>query len=795
MNHIRQTLLYAGMAWLAGMCFSLSASAQAADEAPAKEKKAKPAAAAAARPAAGSAKAGAVGSPVNLAPPEDPVVTALLTSNPTTPSEIFRTAQLLLEAGRPELAKRYLKKLLDAKLDDGQWTSLVDEFHTAAFTDLAGRTELRPESEELIHAALGARNRRLHDPARIAEQIKQLQDPSPEVRTRALASLQAAHGAGANALIAVLADPQRAAEYAAVRAALVAMRGDAIDPLADIIERAEPELMIQAIETLAQMRATQATVYLFVPALSEGSDLRVRAPARAAIVQLMGQLPSKAQASQQLSDLARSYFAGKQTMRTDVDGRVTLWTWDPATKQCTPRNCAPDDAARAVAARLARAALALAPDNHQVQMLALAAALEQVVYDRGLDKRLDFVKDPVVREIASLDPQTIEGVLAFCLAEHHPAAARAAAEILGHVGKAQNLLQGGTEPSPLVRAVRSPDRRLRMAALESIVALKPQTPFAGSSHVLESLAYLAASSGGRRALVVSPNTETLEEWVGVLKFRNVASDLAATGREAVRMALRCPDYEMVVIDMATLGPPAEEIVEQLHQDYRTASLRIGLVARAGFLERAERIAERDPLVIAFSRPLDAEAARWQLGQLTALTPREFVGFSERLALAVRALDCLAKAANTSGSLYDLRRVEEAVLAGLLVPRLSGHAVAVLADLGTQTSQQALVDVASRFVNPLTVRQAAGIAFAFNVKRFGLLLDQGAIRLQYARYNKSASQDLATQKVLASILNTIESRATPSILEAAKKGAAPEKPAQPKRPGKPVDHKDPTEEKK
>ena len=429
----------------------------------------------------------------------------------------------------------------------------------------------------------------------------------------------------------------------------------------------------------------------------------------------------------------------------------------------------------------------LAPDNHQVQMLALAAALEQVVYDRGLDKRLDFVKDPVVREIASLDPQTIEGVLAFCLAEHHPAAARAAAEILGQIGKPQDLLQGGSEPSPLVRAVRSPDRRLRMAALESIVALKPQTPFAGSSHVLESLAYLAASSGGRRALVVSPNTETLEEWVGVLKFRNMASDSAATGREAVRMALRCPDYELVVIDMATLGPPAEEIVQQLHQDYRTASLRIGLVARAGFLERAERIAEEDPLTIAFSQPIDAEAARWQLGQLTALTPREFVGFSERQDLAVRALDCLAKLAGTSGNLYDLRRVEDAVLAGLLVPRLSGHAVAVLANLGTQASQQALVDVASRFVNPLDGPPGGRHRLCFQRAAFRPAVgSRGDSASNTARYNKSASQDLATQKVLASILNTIESRATPSILEAAKKAAAPEKPAQPKRPGKPVE---------
>lgn len=772
MNHIRQTLLYVGI------CFSLTVSAQGFDEAPAKEKNGKPAAGKAAR----DGKAGAAGKSVNLGPPEDPVVTALLAANSTTPSEIFSTAQLLLQAGRPELAKGFLKKILDAKLDDGQWTALVDEFHTPAFTDLANRIELRPESEELIHTALSAVNRRLHDPARIDEQIKQLQDPSPEVRARARGSLQGARGAGVNALIAVLADPQRAAEHATVRAGLVAMRGDAIDPLADVIERAEPEFMIQAIKALADMRATQATVYLFVPALSEESDVRVRAPAREAIVKLMGQLPSKAQAAQQLSDLARSYFAGKQRMRIDVDGRVTQWMWDPATKQCTSRNCAPDDAARAVAARLARAARSLAPDNRQVQTLALAAELEQAAYDRGLDKRLDFDKDPTVREIATFDSRTIEGVLAFCLAENHPAAARAAAEILGRTGKPQDLLQGGSEASPLVRAVRSPDRRLRMAAAEAIVGLQPKNVFAGSSHLLESLAYLAASSGGRRALVVSSNTETLEEWIGVLKFRNIVSDSANAGREAVLMALRCPDYEFVLIDMATLGPPAEEIVQQLHQDYRTASLRIGLVARAGFFKRAERIADEDPLAIAFSQPIDAAAARWQLGQLMALTPREFVGFSERQDLAVRALNCLAKLAGASGNLHDMRRVEDAVLAGLRVPRLSGHAVAVLANLGTQVSQRALVDLASRFVNPIAIRQAAGIAFGFNVQRFGLLLGPEAIRVQYSRYHESASQDLATQQVLASILKTIESRATPSLLEAAKKGATPEKPAQPKRPG-------------
>ncbi len=620
-----------------------------------------------------------------------------------------------------------------------------------------------------MQAALGAVDRRLRDPARLAEEIKQLQDPSPEVRTRAIAKLKQAHGAAVDALIAVLADPQRAGEHAAARAALAAMRGDAIDPLAEIIERADPEFMVEAIRTLAEMRASQAIVYLYVPALADESDLRVREPARAAIRQLQGSLPTAAQAAQRLYDLAKSYYAGKQPLSTDSHGRVTLWTWDPAAKRCIAQSFTPDDAARAFAARLARAAITLSPNNRTFETLAMATRLEQTAYEKGLDQRLS-VED--CKRLAEMEPKVVEDVLAYCLRERHPAGAMLAAESLGTIGNAQELLQGGSAPSPLVRAARSSDARLRMAALEAIANLQPKSPFPGSSFALEALAFQAGSTGGRRALAVSPNTHTLEEWIGVLKFRSIETDAATSGNEAVRKAWRCPDYELAVIDMATQSPPAEEIVQQLHNDYRTAGLRIALVARSGFLARAQRIAESDPLVIAFSKPIDAAAARWQLGQLNALVPREFVGFSERQALAIRALDCLAKLSQTPGQLFDLQKAENAVLAGLLVPRLSGHAIIVLSNLGTRASQQALVEVASRAANSVPLRKSAAVAFNINVQQFGLLLSQDSIRQQYLRYQQSASQDAAAQQVLADVLGTIESRATHSALEAARKASGP-----------------------
>ncbi len=748
----------------------------AQDEVPAKPKAKPKAAAPADRPVRGTG----IQKAVNLAPPEDPVVEALLGSNPTAPADLFRTAQTLVQAGRPELAKGFLAKLLAAKLDDGQWIALVDEFHTPAFTELASRSELRPECEDLVQAALGAVNRRLQDPARLAQQIKQLQDPLPDVRAQAMKNLQGAHEVAVSALIAVLADPTRASEHPVVRSALAAMRGDAIDPLAEILDRADPDLMIQAIDALAEMKAAKATAYIMAPALSEDSDVKVRGPARAALVRLLGTLPSKAQAAQQVNELARSYFAGKESMRTDFDGRVTLWSWDADAKQCVSRNCSLEDASRVMAARLARNARSLAPENRQAQILATAAALEQTVFENGLDKRLDFSKNATIREAATLDPRIIEGVLGFALAENHPASARAAAEILGRIGKSQSLLRSSGEPSPLVRAVRSPDRRLRMAAVEAIARLQPNAPFAGSSHVLEALTYSAATTGMRRALMVSPNSETLEQWIGILKFRKIESDTATSGRDALQMALRCPDYELVAIDMATQGPPAEEIVQQLRRDYRTAGLRVALVARAGFFERGERVAGNDSLSRSFARPHDFETARSQWTQLMAVASPGFVGPLERLDMAARSLSCLATLASTSSKIYDLRRAQDAVINGLLVPGLAGRIAAVLANVGTFESQRSLLDLASRKVEPLTDRQAAAFAFNINVRKFGLLVDEATIGMQYRRYQQSSTQDRATQQLLASILDAIESRATASMLAAAKKGSQPIEVAQPKR---------------
>ncbi len=283
------------------------------------------------------------------------------------------------------------------------------------------------------------------------------------------------------------------------------------------------------------------------------------------------------------------------------------------------KSVAPEDAARAMAARLARDAYAIAPDDHEVRLLYLATMLEQAAYENGLDRPLDE-KDAAAVEAKQFGVKTLDEVLQYAMADGHPAAAAAAARLLGEIGKADELLSQGGEPSPLVRAVQSPDRRLRMAALEAIVRLQPLRPFAGSSYVPQALGFFAASSGFRRALVACPSLEEARDLAGMLSAAGFQVDTFSNGKDLLLQAVRSPDYELALIDVTIDHPPIGILLQQLRHDPRTASLRVGLVARSGYLERGRTPGRARSLgqgVLAAARRQGVPLATRSIGQLGA----------------------------------------------------------------------------------------------------------------------------------------------------------------------------------
>ena len=100
-----------------------------------------------------------------------------------------------------------MQKVIDAKLDSAALENLAQEFNSAMFVQLAARSDLHPQSQQLADAVLAAQNAALQNPQRIGELIKQLQDPSAEKRSEAFSGLVEARGAAVSAMIEALADP------------------------------------------------------------------------------------------------------------------------------------------------------------------------------------------------------------------------------------------------------------------------------------------------------------------------------------------------------------------------------------------------------------------------------------------------------------------------------------------------------------------------------------------------------------------------------------------------------------
>lgn len=686
--------------------------------------------------------------------PETPAVAAILATHPTTPSECIRAAKTLADFDRPDLARPLLKKVLDAKLDPHQWEQLGTEFGTPLFLDLSSRPALAPEAKQVGDAVSAAIRAKLEDAKRIEQLIAQLQDADADKRMEALSGLQEARHATLAPLLSVLADPARTEEHANVRTVLAGMGRPARDALVAALDSDDPKLQTQAILTLTEMNNSKAAIDLLSPCVSEKADAEVRKAAAAALSRLGGRVPSRAEAVQRLTEAAKTYADGRQPIEGVADGRVDLWRWDAAKRQCVSESGTPDDAARHRAALLARKAYALAPNDPQVRLLHLVTAIDAAAYAAGLDNALDD-KTPAVAEAKQLGPKAIEDVLVYAMDNGHPAVAVAAAALLGQVGKADELLIRGDRPTPLVLALQSPDRRLRMAALKAIVALKPTKAFAGSSYVPSALAYFVATRGGRRALVAGPNLEQARTLAGMLTSAGFQADTAGNGSDLLLLAVQSPDYELAMIDPGITRPEIAALLQALRRDPRTARLRVGLVARDGFLGRAERLAADDPMTKAFARPHDEPSVQWQVDQLGTIAPREFVDSKTRERQAVEAIDLLADLSRSPNKLYDLRRVEDAVLVALYNPKLTIKAISILAKLNSAESQRALVDVASRLSLPLDVRKAAAVAFRENTQEHGILLTTAEIRKQYDRYNASKDLDAPTQHVLSLILDCLE----------------------------------------
>ena len=537
--------------------------------------------------------------------------------------------------------------------------------------------------------------------------------------------------------------------------AVTSLGADAIKPLSAAVGDSDPARAIVAIRLLAAIGQKEAAIYLLAPALAADSSPQIRRAASEAIEQLFGTTASRADAITLLTHEARSYLDGQKILRPDDGDNVAIWNWDTVSRRFMVASYPPSRAATFVALRLASDLFRLEPSSFEAR----AALSRQPVGFGHVSRR--------PRHAAADRPRHRVFNRYKIRRRCHQRRARSSVGHRPHRRRAgcgpsaarhrQRIAADSRRPknSPLAKACRSDDRRLRRAAAEAILSFKPAAPFAGSSYVTDAVADLATSTGHRRAVIGFPND----------------ADRAATRRPCRRQRIRARDCQRQrrrfrrrhaigrhgIHSHQRSTRPARCLRpgSTTSRRPRTAQLPIGVMGELEDLQLQMKRFAPEPNVFVVFRPEKPAEMTAAVAKSVQLSGDHIIPPMLRLQEAAIALDWLAEMAAAPPEVFDVRRYESVVEHALYHPLTAAHAAAVMARLGTHSSQVALLDLASLPVQPLDVRQAAMVAFAQSVQHFGLRLAPSEVIRQYDRYNQSAQLDKATQQLLGRLLDTIE----------------------------------------
>ncbi|MCC7475510.1 MAG: hypothetical protein IT425_08950 [Pirellulales bacterium] len=594
------------------------------------------------QPAAGEAAPPAAETPQPLLE-TNPAIRAALELPRQEPRDYVRATLWLIDLGRPELAKPILDDLMKRQVRDEQRAAIVAEFGSADLLRLARSAELAPEGAKFADACLAAAHTAATKPQRIAALVKQLADPSTEVRIAARHDLAAAGQAGVTATLETMAHESDPTRRATLADAAELMHPLVDGPLLAMLATNDSALRSEVGTLLEKLAVPQAR-----PFLSNGANGSTAAHA--------------------LAQAIARYQHGTPPFPVDADGRVELWKWDDATMKLSSARVLANDAQLIWIARLATELARLQPDDFVAARTALVLRLEAA----GLTA--DPSAPPSTPNLAKAEPRLLNEALAEALAKGYSHAARSLLTAMGEQHRADVFSTVDGKPSPLVRALDSPSRRVRFAALEAILALNPASPYPGSSRVAESLEWFARANGERQAVVAMPTNSAATNLAGELAAHHFATHASNRGRDAVDTARSLSDLEAIFIDMNTIVPDIRQTLFELRTSPATGDVPIALLAADGRLQEAKKLATEHSRVLAISRPHSPAALASIVERLAALAPRDQVPDNERIDQAEQARKWIAMLRGGERPFYTFREREHMPL----TPAASNH-------LSTETS--------------------------------------------------------------------------------------------------------------
>jgi len=725
----------------------------------------------------------------------------VLYEEPKTALELMKVVEVLSVTGRPVLVRHYLRKFLnDAPFaaSPEQSAKIVETIGTQKLMQIAINLDFVPLGKEAVTKLIDEAKKHWQDDARIAEALKETEwfrEPatvSPQIRPEARPAMQILwkgdHLSVQQAFqkLATIEDEGEADQLTAV---ILSLRPDMKEALAVALGSSNSKLRYHAARGLAVSVTQQESFLLYCVLFSDAVADAEREVVRNLLRQRRITIPSQEQAAAILFERATDYFEHRRPLRIDTDGNVSSWTWE---RDHTFRNSVSEPT---VEERIVLAAIDI--EAAYTYFAARYYGQSSGILPKTSANRNAYIfahkiavielqrASPIPIDWSGfIDPTEAEQFLQASLEKSRFHAASVAIGVLSKEGNTDLLSSTNGKPRPLVQATIAKNRAVRFAALETIMAINPTEPFAGSSLVTETLVWFSKSEGQSVVLSGHPQRAVANQTASLFLGLGYTTDVANTCRELFERAAASPDVELIVVDARTPLPPVGEFVQRMQQDARTAEIPIAILSnnerdfnptitapRRNVMTRFDRRNPESPLrtslSLVYPHLASEESARWvrddlldKTGQETADDRRQ-TAVEERLEMAKQALRWLREikiAERESGQkTYHFVDVDAVVLEALHSERRVSEGLQLAAEVRSPVIQMAIYELAANSIYPMRLREQASKTFEQSIETFGVLLRGPQIQRLYDRYNQSEHESKTSQELLSRLIDVVKEK--------------------------------------
>jgi len=705
----------------------------------------------------------------------NPAERMILFHEPMTPLEVMKAVHALAVPGRPGLVRYYLRRFLAKDLTPQQAAEIVDNIGSATLFQLSRKAEFVPQGAQAATKIFTGAREYWRDPETLREPLDRLGSGEKAEVAEAVRALWKGADISVELLLEKLAQTDDEKEIAAIQDFLPSFGNGVAEALSETFRSGNVKLIARTAKSLDKFLPREQAFLFYAPQFDEQLPDDLRKEIGTYVERRQGSKPTTENAAVVLYKRAKDYYDKNRAVKSDAEGYVRFWNWDAGENKPKHIKMLAPAAYRLFAWRYASLANRIRPDDDGIKRLYLLTLFDRTAHLNGLDTPLGDDPATFHAAVGELTTAQLETVLKEAMESEHFAAAQIAATLLSERTVDELLYDSPSDkPRMLVQAVAAPDRRVRFAALEAVMKLKPEKPYPGSSLVVDALTWFAGSEGKRIAVVAHPRQAIAAKVGGHFAACGYQAELAATSAAAMRAATNSPDVELMAIDLLCQRPPVPDMLQAMRQDNRTHDIPVAVLTddeRAlatatdfrslPFMQRIEKLRGDNPFALSLSAmypPVvsdeDAKKIDIDLFERCGVEP---VPASLRLQQARQSLAWLKEITELPTKIYQIESLDAVVRSAVHSETKIWQGLELAASIKSGTMQELIYDVVAQAMHPMELRQEAADRFKESVDKFGVLLRGKQVQRLYDRYNASEQEPKESQEVLSGIIDVVEEK--------------------------------------